>query len=97
MIDEYPILAVAAACAHGRDPVAGFERTAGQGKRPADRHRRDAPANGIRVEIEGDDLVVHGIGGPPAGGGTVATLMDHRIAMSATRSRHGHPAAGDCR
>jgi 3-phosphoshikimate 1-carboxyvinyltransferase len=40
-------------------------------------------ANGVRVAIEGDDLVVHGTGRPPAGGGTVATHMDHRIAMSA--------------
>jgi 3-phosphoshikimate 1-carboxyvinyltransferase len=39
--------------------------------------------NGVRVEIEGDDMVVHGVGGAPAGGGVVATLMDHRLAMSA--------------
>ena len=29
------------------------------------------------------DLLVHGAGGPPAGGGVVATQMDHRIAMAA--------------
>jgi 3-phosphoshikimate 1-carboxyvinyltransferase len=40
-------------------------------------------ANGIRFAIEGDDLIVHGAGGPPPGGGTVVTHMDHRIAMSA--------------
>jgi 3-phosphoshikimate 1-carboxyvinyltransferase len=28
------------------------------------------------------DLVVHGTGAPPAGGGLVATHLDHRIAMS---------------
>jgi 3-phosphoshikimate 1-carboxyvinyltransferase len=38
--------------------------------------------NGVAVEIEGDDLIVHG-GGRAAGGGLVATHMDHRIAMSA--------------
>jgi len=38
--------------------------------------------NGIVVEIEGDDLIVHGKGAV-AGGGMVATHMDHRIAMSA--------------
>ena len=29
--------------------------------------------NGARVEIEGDDLLVHGTGAAPAGGGTVLT------------------------
>src|SRR5262249_40423935 len=38
-------------------------------------------ANGVEVEIEGDDLIVHGKG-LLAGGGTVATHMDHRIAMA---------------
>jgi len=40
-------------------------------------------ANGVRVEIAGDDLLVHGTGAAPAGGGLVATHMDHRLAMSA--------------
>ena len=39
--------------------------------------------NGARLEIDGDDLIVHGTGRPPAGGGLVATHMDHRLAMSA--------------
>ena len=39
-------------------------------------------ANGVAVEIEGDDLIVQGKG-RPAGGGEVKTHMDHRIAMSA--------------
>jgi 3-phosphoshikimate 1-carboxyvinyltransferase len=38
-------------------------------------------ANGVAVEIEGDDLIVHGRGQAP-GGGMVATHMDHRIAMA---------------
>src|SRR6266404_927660 len=37
--------------------------------------------NGVAVEIEGDDLIVHGKG-QARGGGGVATHMDHRIAMS---------------
>jgi 3-phosphoshikimate 1-carboxyvinyltransferase len=40
-------------------------------------------ANGVKVEVEGDDLIVHGTGGAVPGGGTVATQMDHRLAMSA--------------
>jgi 3-phosphoshikimate 1-carboxyvinyltransferase len=39
--------------------------------------------NGVRVEIEGDDMIIHGTGAPPAGGGYVVTHMDHRIAMPA--------------
>ena len=39
-------------------------------------------ANGVEVEIEGDDLIVHGKG-RVTGGGLVSTHMDHRIAMSA--------------
>jgi 3-phosphoshikimate 1-carboxyvinyltransferase len=40
-------------------------------------------ANGVAVSVEGDDMIVQGAGGPPAGGGDVVTHMDHRIAMSA--------------
>ena len=36
----------------------------------------------MRVEIEGDDLIVHGTGAIP-GGGLVKTHMDHRLAMTA--------------
>jgi 3-phosphoshikimate 1-carboxyvinyltransferase len=38
-------------------------------------------ANGVAVEVDGDDLIVHGKG-RAAGGGTVTTHMDHRIAMA---------------
>jgi 3-phosphoshikimate 1-carboxyvinyltransferase len=38
---------------------------------------------GVTVEVGADDsLTVHGTGKPPRGGATVATAMDHRIAMS---------------
>jgi len=83
MIDEYPILAVAAACAAGTTRMRGLKEL-----RVKESDRLAATAallagNGVRVEIEGDDLIVHGSGGPPAGGGMVVTHMDHRIAMPA--------------
>ncbi len=83
MIDEYPILAVAAACAVGTTRLRGLKEL-----RVKESDRLAATAallsvNGVQVEIEGDDLIVHGTGAPPAGGGVVETHMDHRIAMSA--------------
>jgi 3-phosphoshikimate 1-carboxyvinyltransferase len=83
MIDEYPVLAVAAACAAGTTRLRGLREL-----RVKESDRLAATAallsvNGVRVEIEGDDMIVHGTGAPPAGGGVVATHMDHRIAMSA--------------
>jgi 3-phosphoshikimate 1-carboxyvinyltransferase len=83
MIDEYPILAVA--CAHAR----GTSRLRGLAElrvKESDRLAGTAAllaANGVSVTIEGDDLLVHGTGEPPEGGGLVSTLMDHRLAMSA--------------
>lgn len=84
MIDEFPVLSVAAAFATGTSRFRGLSEL-----RVKESDRLAATAsllsvNGIDVEIEGDDLIVHGSGGtPPAGGGTVLTHMDHRIAMSA--------------
>ena len=82
MIDEYPILA--ALCAS----VAGTSRLRGLAElRVKESDRLTATAallrtNGVRVEIEGDDLIIHGTGVIP-GGGLVETHMDHRLAMSA--------------
>jgi 3-phosphoshikimate 1-carboxyvinyltransferase len=83
MIDEYPVLAVAAACAAGTTRLRGLTELR---VKESDRLTATASllaANGVRVEIEGDDLVVHGAGNGPAGGGLVRTHMDHRIAMAA--------------
>ena len=83
MIDEYPVLAVAAACASGTTRMRGLHELR---VKESDRLAATAAllaANGVRVAVEGDDLVVHGTGRRPEGGGMVATLMDHRLAMSA--------------
>jgi 3-phosphoshikimate 1-carboxyvinyltransferase len=81
MIDEYPILAVAASFAAGTTVMRGLKEL-----RVKESDRLAAVADGLRgngvaVEIEGDDLLVEGRG-PPSGGGTVITHMDHRIAMA---------------
>jgi 3-phosphoshikimate 1-carboxyvinyltransferase len=81
MIDEYPILAVAASFAAGTTRMRGLHEL-----RVKESDRLSAVVDGLRVngvecEIEGDDLIVHGKE-RALGGGTVATHMDHRIAMS---------------
>ncbi|HEX8840253.1 MAG TPA: 3-phosphoshikimate 1-carboxyvinyltransferase [Sphingomicrobium sp.] len=82
MIDEYPILAVAAACAAGRTVMQGLGEL-----RVKESDRLSATLAGLRacgVEAweEGDSLVVEGAGKPPRGGAEVAAHHDHRIAMS---------------
>ncbi|MGY3619668.1 3-phosphoshikimate 1-carboxyvinyltransferase [Bradyrhizobium sp. USDA 10063] len=82
MIDEYLVLAVAAAYAEGTTIMRGLQEL-----RVKESDRLEATAdmlrvNGVKVEISGDDLIVEGKGHVP-GGGVVATHMDHRIAMSA--------------
>ncbi len=80
MIDEYPILAIAAAFAEGRTVMRGLEEL-----RVKESDRLSAivaglRANGVAVEESEDGMTV--TGGEVAGGGTVTTHMDHRIAMS---------------
>lgn len=83
MIDEYPILFVAAALAQGKTIMRGI---AEMRVKESDRIAVMAAglnAAGIRTEELPDGLVVHGSGGEPVpGGATVATHLDHRIAMS---------------
>jgi 3-phosphoshikimate 1-carboxyvinyltransferase len=80
MIDEYPILAVAAAFAQGETRMNGLHEL-----RVKESDRLEAVAAGLKAagvahEIVGDDLIVRG--GAVRGGGDVATHLDHRIAMS---------------
>ena len=82
MIDEYPILAVAAACAAG-DTI--FEGVGELRVKESDRLGALAAglsACGVSVEETRDSLTIHGTGRAPRGGGCVSTHMDHRIAMS---------------
>lgn len=83
MIDEYPVLAVAAACATGTTRMRGLGELRVKESDRLEATARLLASNGVRVDVEGDELLVHGNGRPPAGGGLVATELDHRIAMSA--------------
>jgi 3-phosphoshikimate 1-carboxyvinyltransferase len=81
MIDEYPILAIAAAYAQGRTKMTGLAEL-----RVKESDRLAAVADGlkacgVKIELGEDWLAVEGNAGMP-GGSTIATHMDHRIAMS---------------
>lgn len=80
MIDEYPILAATAAFAEGRTVMRGVGEM-----RVKESDRITLMVNGLRacgvaVEEEAEGFIV--TGGPVAGGATIATAHDHRIAMS---------------
>lgn len=83
MIDEYPILSVAASFAEGETRMLGIEEL-----RVKECDRLSAMATGLKANgvdcTEGEDfLIVCGTpGGKGLGGATAATHLDHRIAMS---------------
>lgn len=82
MIDEYPILAVAAAFAEGPTTMQGLHELT---VKESDRLAAVADGlsqNGMPHDKGKDWLVVKGRSSKPTGGGTVATHLDHRIAMS---------------
>ena len=83
MIDEFPILFVAAALAEGRTVTRGLEEL-----RVKESDRLGVMAEGLRaigarVEETEDGLIIDGTGGDRLpGGATIAARLDHRIAMS---------------
>jgi 3-phosphoshikimate 1-carboxyvinyltransferase len=82
MIDEYPILAVAAAFATGETIMRGVGEMR---VKESDRIALTAAgleACGVDVEEEPEGFIVRGTGQAPRGGGMVETHGDHRIAMS---------------
>ena len=90
MIDDYPVLAVAAACARGRTVMRGLGELRVKESDRLAAVARGLAACGVEVEEAADSLVVHGQGGQgggqgnrrPPGGATIETGLDHRIAMS---------------
>jgi 3-phosphoshikimate 1-carboxyvinyltransferase len=83
MIDEFPILFVAAALAEGRTVTTGLDEL-----RVKESDRLAVMATGLRaigarVEESEDGLIIDGTGGDPLpGGAAIAGHLDHRICMS---------------
>ncbi|MDX5592136.1 3-phosphoshikimate 1-carboxyvinyltransferase [Pseudovibrio sp. SPO723] len=81
MIDEYPILSIAAAFAEGETHMLGLEEL-----RVKESDRLAAVARGLEANnipcVEGEDTLTVTGGATGIGGGTVETHLDHRIAMS---------------
>lgn len=81
MIDEYPVLACVAAYAKGETHMEGLAELK---VKESDRLAATVAglvANGVKAKAENDALIVEG-GAGVTGGGTVATHLDHRIAMA---------------
>lgn len=81
MIDEYPVLAVAAAFAEGDTVMEGIGELRVKESDRVATTLAGLRANGVDAEEDKDRLTVHG-GKGVRGGGTVETRFDHRIAMS---------------
>ena len=82
MIDEYPILAVLAACAEGPSRLRGLGELR---HKESDRFAAIVAglrAAGVAVEAVDDDILITGTGASPPGGAEIASCLDHRIAMA---------------
>ncbi|GJL85606.1 MAG: 3-phosphoshikimate 1-carboxyvinyltransferase [Micavibrio sp.] len=82
MIDEFPALAMAAACANGTTTMSGLAELR---VKESDRLQMIADglkACGVKLEMGKDSLTIHGTRKPPKGGATINTALDHRIAMA---------------
>ncbi|WP_271438550.1 3-phosphoshikimate 1-carboxyvinyltransferase [Pontixanthobacter luteolus] len=85
MIDEFPILFVAAACASGVTTTNGLEELRVKESDRLSAMAAALTAAGARVKETGDGLIIAGTGGAPlpgTSGEPVTTHLDHRIAMS---------------
>jgi 3-phosphoshikimate 1-carboxyvinyltransferase len=82
MIDEFPILAVAASCAEGTTTMTGLGELRVKESDRLAMMAKGLAACGVQLEEGEDSLIIHGTGKPPKGGATIETAHDHRIAMS---------------
>ncbi len=83
MIDEYPALAMAAACATGTSVFEGLHELRVKESDRLAAVAEGLSACGVSLEVEGDRLTVEGLGsGGVPGGAVVDSRGDHRIAMA---------------
>ncbi|WP_423142172.1 3-phosphoshikimate 1-carboxyvinyltransferase [Parablastomonas sp. CN1-191] len=83
MIDEFPVLFVAAALAAGTTTTRGLDELRVKESDRLAVMARALERVGARVTECEDGLVIEGTGGDPLpGGGPIATHLDHRIAMA---------------
>ena len=83
MIDEFPAFFVAASLAEGRTVTRHLEELRVKESDRLATMARALTAAGAHVVEREDGLMIDGTGGEPlAGGGPIATHLDHRIAMS---------------
>jgi len=82
MIDEFPVLAVAASCADGVTRMTGLAELRVKESDRLAKMAQGLTACGVRLEEGPDSLIIYGNGKPPQGGAVIDTALDHRIAMS---------------
>ena len=85
MVDEFPVLFVAAALARGRTVTTGLEELRVKESDRISAMRAALELAGATVRETGDGLIIDGTGGDPLRGGgnhPVVTHLDHRIAMA---------------
>ncbi|MBI1301630.1 MAG: 3-phosphoshikimate 1-carboxyvinyltransferase [Alphaproteobacteria bacterium] len=82
MIDEFPILAIAASCAEGTTRMTDLAELRVKESDRLLMMAKGLEACGVKLEMGEDSLTIHGTGKPPKGGASIGTELDHRIAMS---------------
>lgn len=82
MIDEFPVLFVAASFASGVTRCTGLEELRVKESDRLAVMAKGLEACGVKLEMGKDSLTIFGNGGVPRGGARIETALDHRIAMS---------------
>lgn len=82
MIDEFPVLAMAAACAQGTTKMTGLAELRVKESDRLLMIAQGLKACGVSLDMGEDSLTIHGQGKPPVGGAMITTALDHRIAMA---------------